>query len=166
MKLFLKFVHRLEEWTLTITLLGLAVVAFVQVFCRYVLGISFPWFEEAGRYLGVFITFLGAAIGIRYGMHFAMDLVITSLPGRLGAALRCLSNLLCAACFAVVVWHSWKLTMRIRGYETTTATMQLPMWWAYMPIPVFSAVMVWRFASQALFEARTIFNPELAEAAA
>ena len=55
------------------TLLGLAVVGAIQVFFRYVLHISFAWFEEAGRYLGVFITFLGSAIGVKYGIHFTMD---------------------------------------------------------------------------------------------
>lgn len=162
----LKVLHRLEEWTLTVTLLGLAVIAFVQVFFRYVLGLSFPWFEELGRYIGVFITFLGASLGVRYGMHFAMDLVVTSLPARLGATVRCLANLLCAGCFVVVVIYAWKLTDRIRGYETTTATMQLPMWWAYSPIPVFSAIIAWRFLIRAGHDFRLILDPTAEEAPA
>lgn len=140
---------RLEEWTLTMTLLGLAGIAFVQVFFRYVLNISFPWFEELGRYLGVFITFLGASLGVKYGVHFSMDLVVTHLPRRLSHLVQAATNLTCLSLFAAVVYYSVVLCARMRGYETTTPTMELPMWWAYAPIPFFSAIMVWRFGVKA-----------------
>jgi C4-dicarboxylate transporter DctQ subunit len=44
---------RIENITLVWTILGLALIGFVQVITRYVFNYSFTWFEELGRYLGV-----------------------------------------------------------------------------------------------------------------
>ena len=71
----IKIINAIEEWTLVFILLGLAFLSCIQVFCRYVLGFSFSWMDEISRYLGVFIAFLGASLGVKYGTHFSMDLV-------------------------------------------------------------------------------------------
>ena len=66
MKRFFSALNRIEELTLSLTFLGLALVAVIQVFTRYALDISFAWFEEAGRYVGIFATFLGASLSYNF----------------------------------------------------------------------------------------------------
>ncbi len=78
----LQIINNIEEWTLVLIILGLAVVSFVQVLCRYLLGFSFTWMEELGRSLAVFIAFLGASIGVRQGAHFSMDLIYERVSKR------------------------------------------------------------------------------------
>ena len=76
---FFSFIHRVEEFTLVWTILILALIGFVQVISRYVFSYSFTWYEELGRYIGVFVAFLGASIGVRTGSHFTMDLLVTHM---------------------------------------------------------------------------------------
>jgi len=146
MKPVLKILNRLEEWALTLVLLGLAALTFVQVFCRYVLDFSFSWSEELARYLGVFITFLGAALGVKYGLHFSMDLVYEKVGSdRLRQGLQGIVNLLSGILFLVVAWYGWQQTMKLRQFGVVTAALELPKYWTYLPIPVFSVVMAARF---------------------
>lgn len=142
--------------TLSMTLLGLAVVGAIQVFFRYVLHISFAWFEEAGRYLGVFITFLGSAIGVRYGIHFTMDMVVTSLRPPWSHLLKALIGVISGLTFVVVAYYGFVLAYRNYGYETTSPVMQIPMYWPYLPIPVFSVVMAGRFFKISFQEIRSL----------
>ncbi len=137
--------HRFEEGVLTLTLLGMAAAACVQVFCRYVLGTSFAWFEEGGRYLGILITFLGASIGVRQGTHFAMDLLLNSVSPKKAKLLRAVIGLLSGTIMSIVAGYGIKVVMRNYAYENTTAALQLPMYLIYLPIPVFAAVMAVRF---------------------
>jgi C4-dicarboxylate transporter DctQ subunit len=145
MQRFWRGLHRFEENLLTLTLLGMAVAACVQVFCRYVLGTSFAWFEEGGRYLGILITFLGAAIGVRKGSHFAMDLLLTFVNPKLARTLKVCIGLLSGAIMGIVAFYGLKVALRNYEYENTTAALQLPMYLIYLPIPLFALVMAIRF---------------------
>jgi C4-dicarboxylate transporter DctQ subunit len=141
-----KFIDRMENFTLVWTILILALIGFVQVITRYIFNFSFPWFEELGRYLGVFIAFLGAAIGVKTGSHFTMDLLVISLPSSIRWLVNLFSHLLSAGFFFMVAVYSWKIISRMYGYETTSPVMGIPMYIAYLPIPVFSVVIGTRFS--------------------
>lgn len=146
-----KIFNLMEEWTLTLVLLGLALLTFVQVFCRYVLNFSFSWSEELARYLGVFITFLGAALGVKYGLHFSMDLIYEKIHGdRPRQGLQCLVHVLSGILFLVVAWYGWEQTLKLRRFGVLTAALELPKYWAYLPVPVFSIVMAFRFFNLAV----------------
>ena len=144
--------HRMENFVLVWTILILALIGFVQVFTRYLFNYSFTWFEELGRYVGVFVAFLGAAIGVRTGSHFTMDLIVTNLSPLWQRPIRLFTHLLSAGFFVIVAWYSYKTVMRMYGYETTSPTMEIPMYLAYMPIPVFSVVIAARFVIQGVIQ--------------
>ncbi|MCP4020428.1 MAG: TRAP transporter small permease [Desulfobacteraceae bacterium] len=150
MKKILDLIDRVENFTLVWTILALAIIGFVQVIARYVFNISFTWYEELGRYLGVFIAFLGGAIGVKTGSHFTMDLIVTHLGKRWQNIVSTLTAGMSCTFFLLVAWYSWKIVLRMYGYGTTSPTMQIPMYIAYLPIPVFSMVMGFRHIIKAL----------------
>ncbi len=145
-----QLLDKAEKTVLVWTILGLALIGFVQVFTRYIFNYSFTWYEELGRYLGVFITFLGASIGVKSGSHFTMDLFVTKLKTPWQQILKCATSLLAGSFFFLVAWYSWKILRRMYGYETTSPTMEIPMYIAYLPIPFFSMIMGFRYFANAL----------------
>lgn len=147
-----------EKMVLVWTILGLALIGCVQVFTRYVLNYSFTWFEELGRYLGVFITFLGAAIGVKSSSHFTMDLFVKKLRHPWQQLLRCSTSFICSSFFLLVAWYSMKIVLRMHGYETTSPAMGLPMFIAYLPIPFFSTIIALRYGIQGLGAAGELRN--------
>ncbi len=154
MRRFLARLNRIEELSLSLLLLGLAAVGFVQVFFRYALQISFDWYEEAGRYLGVLVTFMGAGLGVKYGVHFSMDILSTSLRRPWNHLLKALIGLISGSAFVIIVYYGYNLVVKNYGYETTSPVMQVPMYLAYLPIPLFSLVIAFRFFKNAVIELR------------
>lgn len=150
MRRVLAWFNRLEEISLTLTLLGLAVIAFVQVCTRYLMGISFDWFEEGGRYVGVFVTFLGASIGVRRGTHFSMELLVNALSPSLAKVLRVFIGAFSGSCFLMVAWYGFKLVLRNHRFGVMSAAIGAPMWLVYLPIPVFSILIAVRFFSSSV----------------
>ncbi|RJR23825.1 MAG: TRAP transporter small permease [Desulfobacteraceae bacterium] len=151
-----RFFDHIEKQVLVWTILALALIGFIQVVCRYLFNYSFTWYEELGRYLGVFIAFLGAATGVKYGMHFSMDALSKNLKKPWKNILSIFSNCTCALFFAVVAYYSWKVVGKNYTYETTSAAMNMPMYLAYLPIPVFSLVMTARHLKVATDDARDL----------
>jgi len=151
MKRLLSVINRIEEWTLVFVLLTLAFLTTVEVFCRYVLNFSFTWMAELARYLGVFITFLGAALGVKYGVHFSMDLVYERVANdRLRHGLKVIVNILSALLVFVVAWYGWEQTVKLHRFEALTSALQVPKYWFYLPVPFFSVIMGCRFLNLAL----------------
>jgi C4-dicarboxylate transporter DctQ subunit len=150
LRILLLAFNRLEEAVLTFGLLGLAIMCFIEVMSRYLFNHSFTWYEEFARYFMVFLTFLGASLGVKYGLHFSMDYVVTRVSSRWGNFLRVLTNLISGVLFATVAWLAWEHAWKIKGFGTTSAAMGLPMFWAYLPVAIFSATMALRFFYQVL----------------
>lgn len=57
------------SWWLILNLALMSILIGAQVFCRYILNNSIFWSEEVGRILLVQITFLGASIAFKSGLH-------------------------------------------------------------------------------------------------
>lgn len=150
MKHLFSALSKVEELTLSMTFLGLALVAVVQVFCRYTLNISFTWFEEAGRYIGIFATFLGAGLGVKYSSHFAMDLLVSNANPVTKRLLQFATGLLCGCALLVIARYGFMLVVNNYKFGNTSPAMQMPMYIAYLPIPFFSVVMALRFFRKAV----------------
>ena len=138
-------IDRLENSIRVWTIQGLALIGFIQVCTRYLFHYSFTWYEELGRFLGVFIAFLGASIGVKTGSHFTMDLLVSHLTRPWQQMLRFCTCTLCSGFFFLVTFYSWKIVVRMHGYETTSSAMEIPMYIAYLPIPFFCLIMGLRF---------------------
>ena len=154
MKAIIRAVNKLEEAALAGTLLGLALMAFVEVVSRYMFNHSFTWFEELSRYLGVFMTFLGASLGVKYGTHFCMDLMVRKAGPRGGALINTFTCLAAAVLFAMLAFLGMEHSLKLKKFGVHSAAMQLPMYIAYLPIAVFSATMALRFTIRCLQHAR------------
>ena len=104
-----------------ITVLMVVVIAdmLVGVFLRYVMtwisatfdlpSVRFFWVEEVGEWSLAWLTFIGAALGIRRGTHFAMSLVVDHLPAPLRRAVHAGQCVLIVAFGALVAVFGWQV---------------------------------------------------------
>jgi TRAP-type C4-dicarboxylate transport system permease small subunit len=91
----------------------------VGVFLRYVMtwvsatfdlpSVSFFWVEEVGEFALAWLTFIGAALGIRHGVHFAVHMLTDRLPPRGRRVLFASHYVLLAAFGALVAWYGWQV---------------------------------------------------------
>ena len=150
MKRFIHLVNKLEEVFIGYALLGIAVIATIQVVLRYTTGIAYDWVDEGSRYMTILITFVGAGICVRYGAHFSMDFLVQYSPNRGKHLLKVLANLVSALTMAVVFYYSWVQIGKLHKFEATTPSFQIPMYIPYLPIGIFTLVISLRFLIQAV----------------
>ncbi|MEM7613990.1 MAG: TRAP transporter small permease [Pseudomonadota bacterium] len=136
------------------TLMTVLIVIFSWlVFGRYVLNATPTWVEQVSLLIVVWITFLGAAVGIRRKTHLAVDFIREGLP-------RPIRNTL--AYFAVIALCAFGIVMAWQGWVMLERTMQreIPMLgvsegWRSVPVIV-SGVMIALFTFDDL--RRAIFH--------
>lgn len=128
-----------EAWVLITLLAVMTAIVFLQVVYRYVLAEPLYWSEELARYLFVWLSILGAALGLRKRGHFGLDFFHRMLPQKGRRLLHLLIHLLMGSVILVVL---------IQGVTLVQATvlqkspaMGISMGWAYACLPVGAALM-------------------------
>ncbi len=79
------------------------------VYGRYVLNATPTWVEQAALLMVVWITFLGAAVGVRRGTHLSVDFIREAAPARLRFAGLVLCSLALLFFGAMLAWQGYEM---------------------------------------------------------
>lgn len=72
----------LEEFLMVIFLIAMTLIMGIQVFSRYILGMSLSWSEEITRYLFIWSAFLSVSLCTRKCISIKIDQFIQLFPRR------------------------------------------------------------------------------------
>ena len=117
----------------------MTVVVFLQVIYRYALTQPLYWSEEVARYLFVWISIVGAALGLQKRGHFGLDLFYKMLPNKGRRFLEFIIYLLMGVVVLVILVQGISLVEKTSLQESPA--MGISMGWAYACLPVGAALM-------------------------
>jgi TRAP-type C4-dicarboxylate transport system permease small subunit len=128
------------EAAVLITLVAaITVIVFLQVVYRYVLTEPLHWSEELARYLFVWLSILGATLGLQKRGHFGLDFFYRILPNKGRRFLQFLTCLLMGCVILVIFVQGIRLVQATVLQESPA--MGIPMGWAYACLPVGALLM-------------------------
>src|SRR5262245_3712194 len=118
--MFTRFCGTVAKACLMVAIAGLcAIIACVsvQVFGRYVLNDTPTWAEALALVLIIWVTMLGAAVGVRDAGHIGMEslLVLVSEPVR--NKLEIVIHVLSGTFGALMAWNGAFLANSVMGYK-------------------------------------------------
>lgn len=129
----IKTVDDIIKWFLVIIMAILTVLGVFQVIGR-VFGVVPPWTEEAIRFLFIWASCVGAAIGIKEHIHIGIDVIVNLFPFKVRKGFEILVQLLLIL---------FDIFLIVYGFQMSTKTMnqpspalRLPMGYVYLSIPV------------------------------
>ena len=115
----LSWVGAVPHIVITVLMIVVIVDMLVGVFLRYVMTwisatfdlptVRFFWVEEVGEWSLAWLTFIGAALGIRRGTHFAVNIVIDRFPATLRKTVLAGQCLLIVAFGTLVAVFGWQV---------------------------------------------------------
>ena len=147
----LRGIHRVEDWLLAGLLLGLLVLALVQIGLRIFFHSGLEWAEPVGR-LGLLWLALGGALGAtRSRRHIGIDALPRILPPKLHRAAWMLTQLVTAGICAVLAWYGWGMVGMEREVPADFIP-GVPSWWPMLAFPAAFALMSLRFVVSAFGE--------------
>jgi TRAP-type C4-dicarboxylate transport system permease small subunit len=120
---------RVLELLLVACLLTMLAMVFGNVVLRYGFDSGLVLSEELSRFAFVWMTFVGAILAAREGMHVGVDALLEALPDAAHRACLVLAELLVIACCAVFVWGTW--VQHGINASTHAAVSGLPMIWVF-----------------------------------
>lgn len=138
----IKKMNYAEEIILVTMFALMVVVIFVQVIMRYVFHSSLTWSEELGKFLFVWISWLGISIGEKRGEHIKITMLTDKLNVKWQHIFNLISESIVIAICAVTVYYS-----AIMALQSTTihyAGIHISVFWGYLAVVVGCAVMILR----------------------
>ena len=141
MKKIINIFDKIEEWILVVLMAGVSIVVFIQIASRTA-GNSLSWSEELARYLTIWVTFIGASYGFRFGTHIGVDAFKQWLPFRAERVVDLVSNLIVALLCVLMMKFSIDIIVKVHlKFHQVSPAMRMPIWIAYLALPVGYAFM-------------------------
>ncbi len=136
MKKIINVFDKIEEWILVVLMAGVSIVVFIQIASRTA-GNSLSWSEELARYLTIWVTFIGASYGFRFGTHIGVDAFKQWLPFRAERVVDLVSNLIVAFLCVLMMKFSIDIIVKVHlKFHQVSPAMRMPIWIAYLALPV------------------------------
>lgn len=118
--------------------LVLATLAMMHgVLTRYLFGRPTVWQTEVSVYLLVFVTFVGAAYGLKHHAHVGVDLLVERLPTRRQLVMRLVTAVLSLVVVVAVIWTAYGTWWEaLEGGFRSPTSLRAPLWLAYGILPL------------------------------
>ena len=143
----LKAFDRVQEWITTIVkyvMLVQASMIFViicfSVFTRYLLNYVPSWSEEVPRYLLVWITYLGAALAVKYKEHLSLDVFFNMMPLRARQVGHLILNVLIGIVGVILLVFGTGMVRQFGGDLMESIAVQNI--WFYLAMPISGGLMI------------------------
>jgi TRAP-type transport system small permease protein len=127
-------INRVTEYVIAAMMGAMIITISSQVFFRYVLNDALTWTEEIGRYLMVWICFLGSAMALKYGEHISVTFIQERFPPRIRQSVGFGIGLAALAFFVLTTWEGILMTVQVSDQQAPATWINMA--WAYSCIPV------------------------------
>jgi TRAP-type C4-dicarboxylate transport system permease small subunit len=118
-------------------------IVFFQVFGRYVLNSSPTWTESLALVLVLYVTLIGAAVGVRDAGHIGMESLLVLVPEHVRNRVELLIHALVMLFGAAMIWNGSVLGMSVASYKIPN--LGLPELIRYVPLLI-SGVLIISFS--------------------
>lgn len=132
---------RIMEVAVIILLAIMCILVIWQVFSRFILNNPSSWSEEISKYLSIWMSFLAGALGVKYGTHMGLDVLVNRIKmPHIRAAINILAALVCLMFGGILTVYGYIFMMT--GWARMMICAPIPMAYVYVVIPVSGVVLM------------------------
>lgn len=152
--------ENLEEVLMVIALIAMTLIMGIQVFSRYVLGMSLSWSEELTRYIFIWSGFLSVSYCTKKCVSIKIEQFVAMFPRRGKAAFKVVNHTFELILFLYLIPFAWKFFMSAVVSGQTSPALNLPMYYVQVA-SLFSFVLVaFRIAQRWWIELMVVLKKE------
>ncbi|MDH5182586.1 MAG: TRAP transporter small permease [Gammaproteobacteria bacterium] len=140
-----RYIDLFEKFSITILFAVATLMLFANVVLRYFFDTGLVWVLELVQYLFAWVVLIGAAHGVKMGIHLGLDIVLERMSKSVRKITLIIAVLSCIFFVAVTDYHSMIYTFKIYQWGDLTEDLQIPQWIPYLAIPTGLSLMLYHF---------------------
>jgi TRAP-type C4-dicarboxylate transport system permease small subunit len=123
-----------------VLLVAACVIVFTEVLLRYLSLGSLAWADEAARFLFIWMSLLGAALGVREGIHFTINFISDAVPNQVRRGLVLIAAVGSSLVYLVMIVEGWRFV--IFNQTQLSPALDMSMSVPYLVVPVSGTLML------------------------
>jgi TRAP-type C4-dicarboxylate transport system permease small subunit len=141
-----------EKYALIVMMMAMVIVIFAQVVSRYVFGHALFWSESLGKFIFVWMSWLGVSAGLKEKEHIQVKLFPDHLKkkgrNRSAQGVYLFVNIFWFATSVFVAWYGWKIVQSQLETNVYDPSTMIPMWAPYLCVPMCSLIVCLRLSGE------------------
>lgn len=142
---FNRVIDLVEKYLISIGFAAATLLLFTNVVLRYLFDTGLTWVLEAVQYMFAWVVLVGAAHGVKVGIHLGIDILVERFSDEVRRIIALISLLLCLVFVGTVNVLSIEYIVKIYQWGDLTLDLQIPQWIPYLAIPVGLTLMFYHF---------------------
>jgi TRAP-type C4-dicarboxylate transport system permease small subunit len=138
--LFRKTLGQVIDWSVSLLVVAMVVVVFIQVISRYVFNSPLYWSEEVARILFIWIAFLGAFLGLKSKAHVSVSSFVSLFAPRVQTVVFAVGSFLIFFYLLYLIQVGMGVAKVTSG--TVTPALQIPYNFIHIIVPISAGLMV------------------------
>lgn len=153
-----KVIDKAEDICLVVMFALMVFFIFLQVIMRFVVGHSLVWSEELGKFIFVWLSWLGISIGERRNEHIKITLLTDRLPAKWQKVFEIVAYLVLLAILGVIIYYSvilveFQVKVKYAGIKISTS-------WGYLSLLLGCSFMVLRIIAVLYRDIRALITKD------
>ena len=132
----------LDLYFIVILLACLIVLTVGGVLKRYILRNPISWLEEIQALLFMWITFIGGSAAFRYASHVSIEILVDSLPKKIGGLIERFDVLLQLLILGYLCYQEFTYYFQLISTGKVTNLLRIPYSVAYLALPIGGVLML------------------------
>lgn len=122
-----RIVNRLEEGVISLLLVGMTVLVFIEVVFRFGFNIGFLWVQEVTLHISAWLVLIGASYGVKVGSHIGVDAIVKMIPPAIRRWVSVVAAILCLFYCWLFIYGGWIYLgkMHMIGIELEDVAVQI-----------------------------------------
>lgn len=141
-----RIINELEEGIISLLLVIMTFIIFVEVALRFVFNTGMVWAEELVLHMSAWMVLLGASYGVKVGSHIGVDALVKILPSMWQRIVTIVALLLCLLYCALIIDGSWVYLQKIYRISIEMEDIPFPKWAAHSVLIIGMVLLAIRFA--------------------
>jgi len=129
--MFLRLLNRAEEGIITLLLVAMTLLVFLEVVMRFVFNSGFMWAQELTLHLSAWFVLFGASYGLKVGAHIGVDAFIKTLPPLAQRVLSSVAVLFSLIYCGLFIYGSWIYLAKMKKIQMELEDLPVETWIAH-----------------------------------
>jgi C4-dicarboxylate transporter DctQ subunit len=129
--MFARVVNHLEEGFISLLLVTMTLIVFVEIVLRYVFGVGLLWAEEVTLHMSGWLVLFGASYGVKVGSHINVDTIVRLMPAKWQRIVTLIAVACALVYCALILEGSWVYLGKLVKYGVKMQDVPIPKYVAH-----------------------------------
>ena len=129
--MLLRILNRAEEGIISLLLVAMTLLVFVEVVMRFAFDSGFLWAQELTLHVSAWFVLFGVSYGLKVGAHIGVDAFIKTLPELMQRLLSSVAVMLSLVYCALFIYGSWIYLAKMKKISIELEDLPVQTWIAH-----------------------------------